>query len=506
MIRRLCALALLALPTPAAAEWHEASSAHFRVYSEQPVDRLTRFATELERFDKAIRLLRGDPDKPVGKANRVTVFVVDDTEAVQALLGRGGVAGFYRARAGGSLAFVPRHAGAANADDLDAQAILLHEYAHHLMFSMAPNAVYPAWYIEGFAEAMAATSFGKDGSVLIGNMPQYRAHSIMGANPLPVRSLLLDDPSEFDAMQNQALYGQGWLLTHYITFGKARQDQFGAYLLALNRGKSPAEAAAAFGDLGKLGSELERYKVSRLQGLRINPQAIGNPAVAVRALTPGEAATMDVRIQSKNGVSARTAPDVYAAARKAAAPFPKDPGAQIALAEAAFDADDFAAAEAAADRAIAADPKSIDGHVYKAKAQMATAQRAKDERPETWNAIRRSILVANNLDPQDPEPLILYFASFAAAHQPPGKDARDGLYSAFLLAPQDSGLRYATATMLLRTGDAARARTLLAPLAWQPHAAGRAKQARALLARIDAGDVEGAVRLLDSPPKAPAKS
>lgn len=495
MIRPLIALALL-LATPAAAEWHEASSPHFVVYSEQPVERLRRFATELERFDKAIRLLRGDADKPVGPANRVTVFMVDDIEAVAALAGSESVRGFYRPQVA-PVAFVPRRSGATGEGDLDAQAILFHEYAHHLMWTMAPNAVYPAWYIEGFAEALAASSNGRDGSLLIGNMPAYRSDAIMGAIPLSVEKLLLADPSGFDAMDTQALYGQGWLLTHYITFGKARQDQFGAYLLAINRGKTPREAAAAFGDLGALQSELVRYRVSQLKGLRMNPERLGTGAVAIRALTPGEAATMDLRIRLRNGVAAKAAPALYADARSVAARYPDDAGAQAVLADAALRAGDFAAAQAAADRAIAADAGAVAPLLTKARAAMAAAVAAKDRRPESWTAIRTLILRANHLDANDPRPLILYFQSFAAAGEAAPKSAQDGLYTAFLLAPQDAVLRFMTATMLLRTGNTAKARMLLAPLAWQPHGAARAKRAAALLARIDAGDAAGAIRLLD---------
>ncbi|WP_448663346.1 DUF1570 domain-containing protein [Sphingomonas sp. CJ20] len=497
MIRKILALALLFAPGIARADWHEASSAHFRVYSEQPVERLRSFATELERFDKAIRMLRGDPDKPVGPANRVTIYVVDDTDAVQALIGRDGVAGFYVPRAGASMAIVPRFSGAARAEDLRPQTVLLHEYTHHLMFTMAPNAVYPLWYSEGFAELLAPTSFEKDGAVLIGNMPQYRAHSIMGANPLSVEKLLLSDPRDFDRAQMDALYGQGWLLTHYTMLGKARQDQLGAYLLAINRGKSRAEAAAAFGGLDTLSGELARYKVSRLKGLRVRADALATGPVTIRALTAGEAATMDLRIRSQNGVSAADAPALYAALQKAAAPYPDDTVAQTILAGAALDARDPVGAEAAAARALVVDPGNVGALVFQAKARMAAAVRDRDTRAASWEAVRAPLLAAIARDATDPRPCIAYYRSFAAAGQAPDKAAQDGLYTAFLAAPQDSGLRLLTAGMLLRGGEPRNARALLAPLVGAPHAGARGTQAAAILARIDAGDLAGAVALLD---------
>lgn len=77
MIRKLFALLVfLALPGVAHADWYEASTPHFVVYSNDKPEWAKTFATQLERFDKALRYLRGLPDIPIGDANRVTVFVV----------------------------------------------------------------------------------------------------------------------------------------------------------------------------------------------------------------------------------------------------------------------------------------------------------------------------------------------------------------------------------------------------------------------------------------------
>jgi hypothetical protein len=49
---------------PAAAAWYEAKSRHFIIYSEQRPDELQRYAEDLERFDKAVRILRTIDDPP----------------------------------------------------------------------------------------------------------------------------------------------------------------------------------------------------------------------------------------------------------------------------------------------------------------------------------------------------------------------------------------------------------------------------------------------------------
>lgn len=506
MIGRMAlpALALLA-PAAAQADWHEASTDHFVVYSDDSPERLERFATQLERFDKALRAMRKLADEPVGEANRVTVYVVPGTGTVARLAGSGSVAGFYRGRAGGSMAVVPRRAGMGELD-LSAQAILLHEYTHHLMLSLWPHAAFPSWFVEGYAEFHATARFEKDGAVAFGLPPQYRGYGLLAGNALPAEKLLTAEGRKLNDEQRDGLYGRGWLLTHYLTLGQKRPNQLPAYLAAINSGKAPLEAATtSFGDLRTLDRELERYKLGKFQGRSVPASYITVGPVRIRKLTPGEAATMDVRITSKNGVNAKTAPGVYADARKAAAPFPNDPGAQIVLAETAYDAGDYAAAEAAADRAIAANPKAVDAFVYKAMARMAVAAKANDRSKETWSAIRKIIATANRLDPDDPEPLVLFYRSFAESGQAPTRNARLGLYRAFELGPQDRELRMNAVISYLEDGNRQMARELLKPLAYDPHGGGMAKVAGELLAAIDAGEGVEALRLLRGAPAGPGE-
>jgi hypothetical protein len=120
-------LCVLALPATAAADWHEAGSEHFVVYADAAEERVRKLAEDLERFDQALRVLRQLPDEPVGKANRVNVYVLDTVADVRELTG---VAGSYRSRASGSVAFVPRRVGA-GAAVVNRRVILFHEYAHH---------------------------------------------------------------------------------------------------------------------------------------------------------------------------------------------------------------------------------------------------------------------------------------------------------------------------------------------------------------------------------------
>jgi len=500
MVRKLLLLLALLSPGVAHAAWVEASTTHFVVYSDDTPDHVRAFATNLERFDKALRFLRNLADEPVGMANRVTIFVVDDIPAIERLIGRQGVAGFYSPRAGNSVAFVPRDAGVGEVPleyremVLNPRQILLHEYTHHFLLSLSPNVAYPGWFVEGYAEFFATAEFEPDGAVIVGRPPQYRVFGLFGENRLTVAKMLTADPNELTGEQRYLLYGRGWLLTHYLFLGGKRDGQLGAYFRALTDGKPASEAAQAFGDLRALDSELWAYKRTDFAAQRVAASVLPIGEVSVRTVSPAESATMLVRIRSTAGVDDRAAQSVYAAAKAACAPYPNDPAAQRVLAEAAFDAKDFAGAEAAADRALAADPQHVGAMLYKAMARMALAKQAGDATPATWTAIRRIIAAANRIDTQNPAVLWLFYQSYLAAGQAPTAVAKQGLHYAYALAPQDRGLRFDSAEAHLRDGELALARPLLVTIAADPHAGNTtAKLAARIVAAIDAGHPEQAI-------------
>lgn len=492
MFRKMLFAALCVLPTAAHAEWVEASSAHFRVFSNDRPERVKEFATHLEQFDKALRVRFGMGDPDVGKAARVTVYVVSSTEQVARLARNKMAAGFYSGRAGAAIAFVPRNSGTGETTDLSSEAILLHEYTHHFMHTAFADAAFPAWFVEGFAETYATAKFERDGSIILGNPPQYRAYGLLNET-MSAERLLTATPSELREDDGDVFYGRGWLLTHYLTFSGQRPTQFATYIRAINRGAAPLAAAQeAFGDLKALNSELNRYVTKRFGALRVAATALTIKPVEIRTLPAGEAAMMPIRIRSQAGVDDKTAPDIYKDALKIAGAWPNDPAVQDALAEAAFDAKDYAAAEAAADRAIAADPKLLRAWLYKADAQIRRALAAKDQKPETWTAIRRVINRANRIDPEDPRPLLRFYFSFMQQEIAPNANAREALLYASTLAPQDDGLRMTAGAIYLEEGKLEEAKRAIAAVAYNPHGGEMAAAAAAMLAMIEKGDAAGA--------------
>src|SRR5439155_20476316 len=110
----------------------------------------------------------------------------------------------------------------------------------------------------------------------------------------------------------------------------------------------------------------------------------------------------------------------------------------IALAEAEIDSGHLDAAEAAADRALKANPRDAKALVFKGRA---TADRAAkltgDQRHASFETARQLFIQANKIDTEDPEPLMEFYRTFVAEGVRPTSNAIAALHYASDLAPQD---------------------------------------------------------------------
>ncbi len=491
MFRKLLAAALLLFPTLAHADWYEASTRHFVVYSDEDPAKLKDYTQKLERYDAAMRVLTGTPDLDFSPQLRVHVFVVASVSEIQKIYGGRGPAGFMDPRASGTVAFVPKNSGGGS---LDGQTILQHEYAHSFMFSSWPSVVFPKWYVEGFAEFFG-TAYYKGDTLIIGKAPDYRAYGVDRVGAMPAERLLSLNPQDKD-LDTQTLYGRGWLLTHYAFRGGHSEELFN-YIKALNEGKSVDEANKAFGNLAQLDAKLNAYgKRPSFDSIAVPPEKVKVGDVQIRKMTAGEAAVMKARIYSERGVDTERAKMVVEWARAAAAPYPNDSGAQNELAEAEFDAKNYPAAEAAADRALAAEPNSIHALLYKGLAQMEQAKAAKVTDAARWKAIRGWFVKANKLDTGYPQPLIAYYDSFEAAGQEAPKAAQDGIIGAYVYAPYDDELRFKAGKVLLQQGNVAAARIAFEKIAYGPHQKGSDNVSLAVITALDAKGTEAALQVI----------
>ncbi|MFM5954619.1 MAG: hypothetical protein ACKOPE_10010 [Novosphingobium sp.] len=503
VVKFAVAAAAALLSTAASAEWFEARTNHFIIYSESNRADTIAFAERLERFDNALRVLQRMPTSQAEPdVAKVVVYRFGDTHDIGTLAGSDGVAGFYIPRAAYPVAFTPAKdyhmAGSLGRTDerieLKPGTVLFHEYTHHFMLRNFP-ATYPGWYVEGFAEVNSTIELRPDGSFLVGKPANHRSIELFEMQQLHVRKLL--DPNyKYTSIEEVVQkYSMGWLLSHYLTFDKPRAGQLATYLKLLGEGK-PGLAAAeqAFGDLNKLNSELQKYKSTNMPAIEVRPAAYAPPTVSIRLVDPSEERFMRQRIQLARGVTRSDARRINAALGHASAEDPKNFLLQLLAAEAGLDALDFATASAAADRALALAPNSVDALIFKAR----TLIEAKDGPADRFAQARKLLVQARSIDKADPRPLIEYYMSYRRAGQRPIPEvAIFALEDAYDLAKHDRYYRLILTRQLLEENRAAPAAQVLAPLAFsfdgrdpEKNYAGKAMTA------VQAGDVPGALAIL----------
>lgn len=490
------ALVTAGLSQPAFAGWHRASTKHFVIYSEQDPKGLADYAQRLEKFDAAVRLVRRMPDHNVGDGNRLTLFVVADAAAVRKIAGdkSGFLAGFYKGRAEGSIAFAPRSKRGDN-DDLGSDAVLFHEYAHHLM-AQDIDTPYPEWLVEGFAELMSTPKFHRDGSVELGIAPAHRGYGLFELKAVSWPAMFAGMNNRMTNDQRETFYGRGWLLTHYLTFEPSRKGQMDTYLAAMAKGAAPSVAAtSAFGEVTLLGKELDNYiKRSRLPSLKVSGATVQAKPVEIVSLSPGASAILPLRMLLKNGLSKEARPAIFEQIRGIAQKHSGDYLVETTLAEAELEAGNNALAEAAADRALAGAPRGVEAKLLKGRAMIDRLTANNDAKPADFAKARHHFISANKIDTEDPEPLMLFYTSYLKAGVRPDANAIAALHYASNLAPQDAGLRINSALQYLRDGKTADARRTLAVVAFDPHTGEAGAVAKRIIQRIDAGDIKGAER------------
>jgi tetratricopeptide (TPR) repeat protein len=500
-VRRLfLLLVMLCFAVPANAEWWEARTDHFIIYSKSSAKDAKDFAERLERYDQSLRSLQViKPDPRLSDARRVKIYRAGNIVDISVLAGdaESGIAGFYIPRLE-PVAFVPAREQVQLRSELDPETVLKHEYAHHFMFRHFPG-TYPSWYVEGIAELYSTIEFQPDGSFLLGKVPQARGDVLVGkyrhALNYSIRRMLMSGSKpNFEDFYGRYTYG--WLFTDYTAFEPSRKGQILTYLRLLDEGVDANQAATrAFGDLDKLESDVGRYlNAGKFPVRAVRFANYKAPVAEMRQLGPDEEAIMPVVMRSKVGVSPRTAKGVAGDARSVAARYPNSFPVQLELAEAELDAENFDGADRAADAAIALKPDSAEALYF--KGQIAIARGKTD--PKQYASAREWFAKAHDADPDHPGPLMGNYLSYSKAGVAAPETAVIGLENAYRLAPYDGELRIILAREELAEKRLDVAKMLLVPLALSPHESKQAKALSDVVDQIDANKGAEALTKIDA--------
>lgn len=498
----LIALALVfGLMNSAGAEWREAVSPGFVVYSQSRPETVVEFVRKVERFDTFLRRRAAIADRPASV--RLTIFLVNGQ--VGALMGDPGATsarGFFEYGPNGPMAVVERADGRGRFA-IDADTILFHEYTHHFMHQYFPGA-YPPWFVEGFAEFYSTIDFDDEGRATYGNPALHRVNDLYNGPKWPVERLLNSDTSGLDAEAASSFYGRAWLLTHFLTFASDRAGQLDRYIKLINEGADPMDSAVrAFGDLNVLESDLNEYLKKRKLVARRELEATPVTAnIDVLTLAPDDAALVFDRLQIMTRPEAKQLESVIADLEAMRTKFPNSAAAAALLAEARYLKQDYEAARASAAAAVAIKPGDALALLYggRAEAKLLAAENVQDE--EKWKLARSWIVRANRIEPENPYPLYAYYMSFLEQGVAPRQIARDGLAKAFTIAPTDPEIRMAMIQLLISENELEAAVQLLKPIAYQPHGGEAANWARALMTQLEFA-IKNGRRFDDSPLIAP---
>jgi tetratricopeptide (TPR) repeat protein len=479
MIRKILLVFGLFFATAANAEWHEASSANFVVYSQGSPEDARAFAEKLERFHYVLRTFHRitAPPQPV----RLRVFLLPSAGAVGRMIESSSVAGYYIPDARG-LMLVGTSARASNGNSdprsagsiatLEPESILLHEYTHHFMFQYFP-AAYPTWYSEGFAEFWGATRFVGNDVVEVGLPAEHRFSTFDGLGWLPLRRLLsIHNYQEAGGFNVFLLYAEGWLLCRYAFEHPERQRQLQAYLRLINAGTSYADAARqAFPDLDTFNNELFAYAGrGTFNVVRLPFRTIDVGQITTRTPGPAEQALMTQEIRLSQGYEQREAVAFANDTRAIAGRFPNDPFAIRMVMETAWLAQDYPAAAAAADRLLAIQPNHGGALTTKGMVALQALVAARSTDAAAWTAGRQLIARAVRAAPADPIVQQAYYQSYAMQGVLPPEDAQNALYTAMELAPSDGEIRYQLARDFEQRRMIPEAIAIIRPEAYQvPH-------------------------------------
>jgi tetratricopeptide (TPR) repeat protein len=476
----LAALLALVIAAPAnAQQWYRAETNNFIIISQDSEEATREFASNLERFDMALRSLQNMPvgEEQPSDATKLTVFRFGDAGAIARAAEIPGIAGVYFGRAGESLALTPareerrRSNSVTNVDarraqrtNLDIVSVLQHEYVHYFMMQHFP-AAYPRWYVEGYAELLATTRLNEDGSFHVGDPPLYRGDSLYYMTQFRLEEML-DQAHDLSGKEAYQHYTVGWLFAHYLNFNPERLTQLNTYLLAIQNGEDSLTAARRiFGDLDAIDSELRRYRGENLPGFDVRPAEYAAPTVEISRISGSRVDLMTHEIRLTRGTDKEGAAAIASSVAAYVVDHPDDAHALSLLASAQFTAENYVEAQATAERLIATDPTDIDGPII---ASYVAAERSRDDAQWVSAALDHAV-AANDIDRLDPRPKMAYYYAYASSGQEAPEAAAIALESAFDTAGSDAFYRILLARQLLVENRLPQAQSVLQPIAFRGH-------------------------------------
>jgi tetratricopeptide (TPR) repeat protein len=456
--------------------WTKAETRHFILYSEGDTGALNKSAETLESFDDLFWMMYG-LEAPVEPEAKLKVYLVGSVGALRRVAPSmpGNVAGFYFASPDEIFAVSIRGAG---------QSVLQHEYVHHLMLRHFA-AVYPAWFVEGYAEyLMTAEIRGKSADV--GKPDEGRQYDLTNGKWLPLSDVLGEEVGAISEAKRPQFYAQAWLLTHYFLSEPARMPQFQAYIAALSAGEKSVDAMTKATGMSPQALEktLRLYYAGAAHYRELDRSKRPKPVVTLTTLPPS-AELMLEDLDVRTGVPAESKAAVLADIRARAARYPGDSFAELALARVEIELGDPAVGAAILKKRLAADPRDVEALALEARRLMAAGDADTSHQQADYDQAGLLLAQAFKLDPTRYQTLFAFAESRRLDAHYPSDNAMQALLVSFKQAPQVATIRLETARALIARNKTAEAVAILTPLVNDPHGGASTEAAKDLLKTVD---------------------
>ena len=213
---------LLGASTPAAAEWRELRSDHFRVIGDVTATRLRDVALRFEQFRDVVTQLLPAAAR-VGSAP-VVVIVFPDARAYRPFMPLANgrtvpVDGFFVD--GADVNYITMNIEAGER----AFPIVFHEYSHFLLNNVFPRT--PLWFHEGLAEYFSTFEVTDGGQRVAIGKPVPRHLALLRKRRLSLSELFAIDQTSAQYTQEgparDLLYAQAWAVVHHARHREPRR-------------------------------------------------------------------------------------------------------------------------------------------------------------------------------------------------------------------------------------------------------------------------------------------
>lgn len=478
------ALALAAMAGPAHAGWLRAESQRFIVYSDGSERNLRDFVQKLESYDRLLRYQSGLNPEAVPD-RKLPIYLVRNRSGLARVWPgiSDGIGGFYYPTGEDIFAIaLNERSRDGDPDRMVGETILLHEYAHHFMLGNFGR-LYPAWFIEGFADYYGNTDI-ESAMTYIGKHSNNRMSWLRAGTWLEMDEFLSQPRWKQNKFRGGTYYPIAWLLTHWFMSDDGRKAQLVEYLRLYGEGVESIEAMRQATGLTPQQLEAQLRPYSR-GALNYTGLPIRWPTAEMTVTQMPESADdlLLLNLRLTRPLTEDQARDTVAQIRRLAAKYPDDSLAQLTLGHAEAHFGDRAAGEAVLNRLLEREPENVGALQFLATIRMAQAAEEGADKAALMGQARAFLSRAYRIDDANYTTFLLLARTREGAPGYPNENDIATWELAQQLAPQLPEARLGLASALISVDQKDRAIDLLQPLANNPHDRANARAARVLIAR-----------------------